>query len=88
MSVIQESRKGDQIVCIRSFTAVGPSYRQCFAIGDVVEYIGSSFKETPEDNPIGPLVQFTNAEGHVFTAVANYFVTWEHWQEISEYYGS
>jgi hypothetical protein len=92
MSVISESRAGDELVCIESFTGwprddtAPPKSRRAFRIGERVRYVDYYQDQNLADNPVCWMVLFDAADGRRYAATQTYFVTEECWQDLKKFF--
>lgn len=97
MSVITETEPGGELVCIVAFSARPrdpesrplPGPRREFRVGEHVRFIGSLFKDTPSDNPVGHMVIFEPFGDDVpaqYTAVQSDFVSLDCWEGLASYF--
>ena len=92
MSVILESRSGDEFICTQEFHASpdgeGFSWNTCrrFRVGERLRYVTFRQHENLKDRPSSWLVIFEAADGKRYAAVETYFVTEECWQGIKKFF--
>ncbi len=92
MSVIIESEKGDQLVCIEEFEGPpqdvrpSPQTNRTFNIGERVRYLGFYRHLNLADNPVCWMVIFEAADGKRYAATQTYFVTEDCWQNLSQHF--
>ncbi len=99
MSAMTETTPGGTMVCIREFSArprdeanvPTSGDRKTFRVGEAVRFLGSLRKETPADNPTGPMAIFEPLEParrERYAARAGYFVDADCWAGIKDYFAS
>ncbi len=92
MSVINESQKGDELICLEEFEGPpqgerpSPETNHTFRIGERVRYLGFYRHETFADNPVGWMVVFEAGDGKRYAATQSYFVTLECWEELKKHF--
>ena len=92
MSIILESRRGDELVCIEGFSASSegtvPSWQasRTFRVGERVKYVGSALDNNLADGPGGWMALFDAADGQRYAASPSYFVTEECWRGLKTYF--
>jgi hypothetical protein len=94
MSVILECQPGDPIYCICSFhtspRGMPFSWRTSreIKLGEKVTYRGSEEDAHFKDHPARWQVIYETADGTQFQAVADHFVTEDHWRQIERHFQS
>jgi len=92
MSVINESQKGDELVCLEEFEGppqgVQPSSEtnRAFRIGERVHYLGFYRHEHLSNNPVGWMVVFEAGDGRRYAATQTYFVTADCWEGLKRHF--
>lgn len=93
MSVIIESQKGDELICIEEFSGspqgVTRSWdtRRTFRVGEHVRYVSFFQDEHDKDIPgLGWMVVFDAADGKRYAATQTYFVTQECWEGLRKHF--
>jgi hypothetical protein len=92
MSVINESQKGDELVCLAEFegppqrVAPSPDTNHKFRIGERVRYLGSYRHANLSDNPVGWMVVFEARDGRRYAATQSYFVTADCWDGLRKHF--
>jgi hypothetical protein len=93
MSVVSESKIGDELVCIVSFSASPEgepfSWKTCrkFAIGERVRFLGSFRDEHFKDHPVGWMVCFEPLHDEVrYSATQTYFLKEDDWKRLEQYF--
>ena len=92
MSVILESRAGDELICIEGFSASPDGAPRSwetsrdFRVGERVRYAGSARDEGRGDGPVAWSVSFDATDGHRYSASQSYFVTEDAWRGLKTYF--
>src|SRR3954452_1496430 len=91
MSVILESRPGDELICIEEFSASpdGEGFSwdtsRTFRVGERVSYAGFRQDANRRDSPVCWMVIY-EADGKRYAATQTYFVTEECWQGLKRFF--
>ena len=93
MSVILESRPGDELICIEEFNASPEgqpfswetSHR--FRVGERVRYISFHEDQHSKDHPgLGWMVVFEAMDGKRYAATQTYFLTEDSWKALKKFF--
>ena len=97
MGAITETLPGDEMVCIRTFTArprdrqnvIVPGTKTLFRVGDRVRFVSHYYKNTPSDNPTGVMVVFRSPDAgdeNYYAATQQYFVSLDGWSDLEAFF--
>ena len=92
MSVINDSEKGDEIVCLEEFSGAPQGIRRSaetvrtFHIGDRVRYLGFFRHQNLFDHPVCWNLIFEADDGKRYNATQTYFVTTDCWDGLRKHF--
>jgi hypothetical protein len=92
MSVINDSEKGDELICVADFTAAPQGQRpsaqtnRSFRVGERVRYLGFFRHPNLQDNPVCWNIVFEASDGKQYAATQTLFLTKEAWQGIKKHF--
>ena len=92
MSVINDSQRGDELICVMEFSGppqgVRPSAEtnRTFRVGERVRYVSFFRHPNLHDNPVCWNIVFEASDGKQYTATQTLFVTEECWQGIKKFF--